>query len=108
VRQLVLPDSNDLPALRPEPPKIALVAATIRPKFVSPELRELVFPTWESPAVPEITIDEDGNALAAEYHIGTAWERANVTLELYAMPTQLTLNGSLKRAVPQSDGLHSP
>jgi len=56
--------------------------------------------------VPEITIDKNGDALAAEHHIGTAWERANVTRQLQAMPTQFTLNESLKRAVSQFDGLH--
>ncbi len=56
--------------------------------------------------MPEITINKNGNALAVEHHIRTAWERANVTRELQAMPTQFTLNQSLKRAVSQFDGLH--
>jgi len=58
--------------------------------------------------MPEITIDKNGNALAVEHHIGTAWQRANVTRELSAMPTQFTLNESLKRAVLQFDRLHGP
>jgi len=56
--------------------------------------------------MPEITVDKNDNALAVEHHIRTAGQRANVTSELRAMPSQFTLNESLKRAVLQFDGLH--
>lgn len=58
--------------------------------------------------MPKVTIDENCNTLSFQYDIGTAGHRTNVTNELHAMPTQLTLNESLKRAVLQFDGLHGP
>ena len=58
--------------------------------------------------MPKVTINKNGNALSVEYNVRTARQRPNVTRELYAMPSQFTLNQPLKWAVLQFDGLHSP
>ena len=79
---------------------------TIRSQFVSPKLGEFVFPTWKSPSVPEISIHKYGNALTIDNYVGTAGKRADVTHKLHLVPTQFTLNESLKWAVLQFNGLH--
>jgi hypothetical protein len=57
---LVLPYSEYLPAESRELSKASLVPDDIAMHLVVPEWRQLVLPNGESPAVPEVTIYENG------------------------------------------------
>src|SRR5437899_6582513 len=73
--QLVLPDTNDFPASPPQSTKVALVSSTVGAEFVSPESRQLVFPTGQPPAVPEIPINEHSDLLFRKDDIWAAREQ---------------------------------
>ncbi|HUE73607.1 MAG TPA: hypothetical protein VMP01_22205 [Pirellulaceae bacterium] len=69
--QFMLPHSNHLPSPRSQSAKIPLIAPPVLAQLVAPKFRELVFPSWQTPAVPQIAVDEHGNALVTKDDIWT-------------------------------------
>lgn len=71
----MLPDADYLPTACSQPTEVALIARTIRAKFLSPRLRQLSFPDWQPPTVPKITVDEHCNTFLREDDVGTTGKR---------------------------------
>jgi hypothetical protein len=77
----MLPNSHDPPSKPPKPTEVPLVTSAILLDFSSPEWLKLVFPGWESIAMPEVTVNEDRELLLYQYEVGSAWESFDVLSE---------------------------
>lgn len=65
----MLPDADDPPAKGAEFLEVASVTLPIGPELLSPEGRQLMLPSGQSPTMPEVTVYEDRNLLSREYDI---------------------------------------
>jgi len=81
VLNLMLPNSYNPPSQPPKPTEVPLVASAILLDFSSPEWLKLVFPGWESIAMPEVTVNEDRELLFYQHEVGTAWKSFDMLSE---------------------------
>lgn len=68
----MLPDADDPPSGSSEATEISCVSLPCRLDLGLPGLGHLVAPSRETPAVPEVAIDEHGKALFPKYKVRTA------------------------------------
>jgi hypothetical protein len=104
---LVFPETDDTPALRPETSVVAGVTQAIAFDFLLPFLRKLVPPDWKAPSVPEISVNEDDNPSFAKDDIGTAWQIAGMRLETQAHCLQERNYGSFRTGILSPDPRHN-
>jgi len=78
---LMLPNTDDLPAQPTEPPEVPLVPRTVVRDFDLPLGRELLLPKRESPAMPEVAVDEDSNLGLSEDQVRPSRQVRRMGLE---------------------------
>ena len=71
---LMFPDPQDGPAHSTELAVVPVVSLAIFFDLAAPLVREPVPPDRQPPAVPEVTVDKDGELLRAEHEIGPTWQ----------------------------------
>jgi hypothetical protein len=59
----MLPNPYDPPSKPSKPTEVTLVTSTIFLDLSSPERLKLVFPGWQSVAMPEVTVNKDRDSL---------------------------------------------
>lgn len=69
-----------------------MVAGAIGAEFISPEFGELVFPSGQPPAVPEISVHKNGDTFFRKDDVRTAGKRTIVASETQSQCPKLTLN----------------
>lgn len=74
----MLPNTNYHPAAAAQLLKVSSIPPTIAFYFLLPVCTELVFPFWETPAMPEVAIDKDGNLCAYENEVWASWQSSVV------------------------------
>jgi hypothetical protein len=74
VLRLMLPDAANFPSSPLEPSEVPLIACPIGAKLISPKVRQLVLPRGQTPAMPEVAIDKNRDAMPAENDIRTSRE----------------------------------
>jgi hypothetical protein len=91
----MLPDTADPPTALAKATEISLIAGAIRPQFFTPESGQLVFPCRQSPAVPEIPIYKNRDAMRRENDIRASRKRSIITSVSKPHSSQFLLNKAL-------------
>ena len=60
------------------------------------------------PAVPEVSVDEDGNPSVLEYKIWVSRQVAYVAFESIAVPPERDLEHPLRDSATRADSTHDP
>lgn len=84
--QFMLPQTYDVPATPSQLSEIAHVALSVSPYFCTPERLQFRFPFRQTIAVPEIPIDEYGDAVPGQNQVWTPWQRFQVFAETETPP----------------------
>jgi hypothetical protein len=98
---LMLPNSDHLPSHPSQSLKILSITFSIGAYLLPPEYIQLVFPGWQSIAMPKITIDKNGYLLVRENRIGTARQSLHVFSESIAPFMQFRSDRNFKTSVFQ-------
>lgn len=105
---LVFPDSNYLPACTAQFSKVTAVTTPVAFDFVLPVGAQGFAPTWESPAVPVIAIDEHDYSCADKHHVRLAGEPTRVLAEPEPACMKQAADGQLGPRVLAPDQRHGP
>jgi len=65
-----------------------------------------MLPRWQTPTVPEVAVDENGDAVRVKHDVRTAWERLVVTTKPQLHRPKLNLHEPFKRSVLKAYPLH--
>jgi len=88
----MLPKADDRPLGGTETPKVPLISTAICAQLQSPKLRQLMFPRRQSPPVPKITVDEDGDLPSRKDNVGRPIQPLTIFPKTNANPPEFTLN----------------
>lgn len=105
---LVFPDANYQPTLTAQFPKVAAVPTPVAFDFLLPVGAERASPTWESPTVPVIAIDEHDHFRRDEHQVGLTREPTRVFAEPQPACMEQAPDGQLGARVLAPDQRHGP
>jgi hypothetical protein len=102
----MLPKPEYFPIRGSETTEIPLVAFPVSTQLDSPKIGQFVFPRWQTPAMPEVSIDEYRQSFCREYDIGRTRQFPIILAESKASSSKLLLNDQFQRAILELDALH--
>lgn len=85
----VLPDANNCPPISPQPRGVASVAPPVPLYLVLPVGGEFCLPSVETIPVPEVAVDEHGNAALGEHDVRAAVQAPHILPEAPAAAVQV-------------------
>lgn len=103
---LMFPQSDNPPSLPSEVAEIAGVTLSVGLNLRLPGYSKLVAPLWEAIAVPEVTIDEDREALPAEYDVRASADPFIMLPKAQSAPMQFAPHEPFYAGILPTDGGH--